>query len=226
MFNLLTRRFRVTVSLFSLYCIYGNRYAAEHMHVFYLSNNSTRNNITNNTIKRAMGDPIRIRDSSSYNQITGNTFSQAGAESAYEEWFCDLRVDERVCANHTAQCPSWQNNFSNNVLDGNFACQPLTIACLCQPSESYCGAPPLNGARVIAKNNRHTARPCSIGSDLRGDSIASLFAASSPAVMCSRPGPGLGPSHSTPCNYTSGVINSSGFFLVTRGSGSGLLKCP
>jgi parallel beta-helix repeat protein len=55
------------------------------MHVFYMSNNSTRNIITNNTIIRAMGDPVRIRDSSSYNLITGNTFSQAGAESMFEE---------------------------------------------------------------------------------------------------------------------------------------------
>lgn len=199
-------------------------YAAEHMHAFYLSNNSTRNNITNNIIVRAMGDPIRIRDSSSFNQITGNTFSQAGAESAFEEWFCDLRVDKKVCANHTAQCPSWQNNFSNNLLDGNFACGPLTVACLCQPNEDYCGAPPHNGARVIARNNRHTAKPCSIGRRLRGGAAASLFAASPSATMCSRPGPGLGPSHTNPCNYTAGIINRSGLFFVKRGSGP--IKCP
>jgi parallel beta-helix repeat protein len=198
------------------------------MHVFYLSNNSSRNNITNNTIRRAMGDPVRIRDSSSYNQITGNTFTQAGAESMFEEWFCDLKIDRRVCANHTAECPSWGNNVSDNLLDGNFVCRPLTVACLCQPREDYCGEIPRNGARVIARGNRQTAQPCSIGGSNGGGSVrfASRFAAAAPAVVCSRPGPGLDPTTApgAPCNYTAGVTNGSsgGLLFVERGQ----VKCP
>ena len=55
------------------------------MHAFYLSSNSSNNSITNNTILRAFGDPVRLRDSSSDNTIVGNVISQAGAESAFEE---------------------------------------------------------------------------------------------------------------------------------------------
>jgi hypothetical protein len=209
-------------------------YLAEHMHVFYLSNNSTRNVISNNTILRAFGDPFRIRDASSDNQITGNVLSQAGAESAFEEWFCDLKVDAKVCAHHAAECPSWNNRFSSNLLDGNFACLPLAAACLCQPSEDYCGTPPPGSARVITVNNRHTAAPCSLTpSDLLLPETARWIGGGAAAgEVCGRPGPGLGPEMGAPCNYTSSssssnhnVIAANRSRMLMHGTEESL-KCP
>ena len=130
--------------------------------------------------------------------------------------FCDLKVDKTVCAGHEPECPSWNNNFSQNLLDGNFACDQLTAACLCQPSESYCGSPRKGSLRVITDGNRHTATPCSIGRrGLGSGGYSELFAASPAAVVCGRSHGGR------PCNFSRAAPPSG-----LLGDVKGPLKCP
>jgi len=161
-------------------------YFGTHMHVWYLAHNSSFNSIINNTIRNTFGDPVRFRDGSSRNQIIGNILSKTGSESAYEDWFCDADVSTR-CQKHV-ECPSWLNNFSGNVLDGNFACLPLTAACYCQPSNTtHCHPPVVAAARVINSHNTQTEQPCS----LRWSTVAATAAATATTRMTSWP-PRLG----------------------------------
>jgi parallel beta-helix repeat protein len=65
-----------------------------HMHGVYLVKTS-RSTISGNTFSAISGDPVRIRDGSSGNTVSGNTFRKSGIYASFSEWR-DTRKGE-VC---------------------------------------------------------------------------------------------------------------------------------
>ncbi|MGJ5826525.1 right-handed parallel beta-helix repeat-containing protein [Streptomyces ossamyceticus] len=58
---------------------------AGHMHGVYLVN-TTGSTIAGNTFSSITGDPVRIRDGSRDNSVTGNTFTRSGTYAIFSEW--------------------------------------------------------------------------------------------------------------------------------------------
>ena len=96
------------------------------LHAIYIAHMSDRNKILRNHFENGCGDPIRVRDFSNYNIIAENTFIRIGKEAAYSEWFCDheQRTD---CTKPTQECPSWYNEFRDNILDKNYQGEKLAV---------------------------------------------------------------------------------------------------
>jgi len=60
----------------------------DHLHAIYVSDYSSNNMIKNNRFKTVMGDPIRVRNASNWNRVTGNRFVGCGQNAAVSEWLC------------------------------------------------------------------------------------------------------------------------------------------
>ncbi|MFN0139089.1 MAG: hypothetical protein ACKVQW_03245 [Pyrinomonadaceae bacterium] len=89
------------------------------LHALYVAHRSSGNQILRNRFKNGCGDPIRIRDYSNDNVINENHLIKIGRKAAYTDWYCDhdVRTD---CTKPAAECPSWNNQFRNNVLERRF----------------------------------------------------------------------------------------------------------
>ncbi|MFL6074421.1 MAG: hypothetical protein ACJ73S_13590 [Mycobacteriales bacterium] len=83
------------------------------LHGVYLAHNSSRNSVTGNQFSYITGVPMRTRNQSDTNDISGNTFTRAGATAFYSEWFCDSSC---VADNpgHPRECSSHGNVFHDN----------------------------------------------------------------------------------------------------------------
>ena len=93
----------------------GTAIECKRLHVIYLANGSSHNRIAGNEFLRGCGDPIKVRDSSNYNDIEDNRFDEIGYEAAFSDHFCNQ--DERNdCTKPTPECPSWGNRFRFNRL--------------------------------------------------------------------------------------------------------------
>jgi len=87
------------------------------IHAVYMAHRSSNNLIQTSQFVNVSGDPIRVRDSSDYNQIESNVFTNSGAY-AYSEWYCDIsRTD---CTSPVYECPSFGNLVRNNQLAGSY----------------------------------------------------------------------------------------------------------
>lgn len=132
------------------------------IHAIYAAHMSDRNTIASNRFVRSTGDPIRLRDYSNDNVITGNRLSRVGTHAGYTDWYCDhdARTD---CTKPTPECPSWGNQFRDNTLDGTWTCGALGAFHYFQgDSTTGCSRPSADARRVRTSGNVQTATPCSM----------------------------------------------------------------
>lgn len=129
------------------------------LHAIYAAHLSDRNLIRANRFERGTGDAVRIRDYSNDNKILENRFIQIGAQG-YSDWYCDHEV-ETACTKPTPECPSWRNEFRDNLLDGSWTCDPLTVWKLFQDDETAGCTKPPGAPRVSTSGNSQTTPPCS-----------------------------------------------------------------
>jgi hypothetical protein len=100
-------------------------YGRGQLHAIYISNMSQDNKIVGNYFDYFSGDPIRIRDESDRNKITGNVFGSAsdhtkpGDVHAISQWYCNDSVKE--CTQRQAtkrECASEGLQLRDNRIDG------------------------------------------------------------------------------------------------------------
>ena len=89
------------------------------LHAVYMAHHSSNNAIRNNRFVNISGDAVRVRDESNFNSITGNTFESAGVYG-YSDWFCNGKTNDRCTKNPPEECPSWGNEFRNNILGSQY----------------------------------------------------------------------------------------------------------
>jgi hypothetical protein len=132
------------------YNIYEGGDTELYMHGVYLLWYANDNLVADNVFKRISGDPIRVRDFSNFNTISNNLFSRSGYEAAYGEWYCNFEQFEpdhctKDPPEDVRECPSYENRFTDNILDGRFSrepagCRPLAAvykAFELQPGSDY-----------------------------------------------------------------------------------------
>lgn len=132
------------------------------IHGIYAAHMSDRNVIRSNRFLRSTGDPIRLRDYSNDNVITDNELIRVGSFAGYTDWYCDhdARTD---CTKPTPECPSWNNQFRDNTLDGTWDCGTLPVFHYFQDDSTTGCSPPAAGAvRLRTSGNTQTAVPCSL----------------------------------------------------------------
>lgn len=132
------------------------------IHAIYAAHGSERNTIARNRFLRSTGDPVRIRDFSNGNVITGNRFIRVGTNGGYTDWYCDhsARSD---CTSPDPECPSWSNQFRDNVLDGTWTCAPLpTFRYFQDDTTAGCSPPSATAVRLQTSGNTQSATPCSM----------------------------------------------------------------
>jgi len=132
------------------------------LHGLYLAHSAEHNLIKANSFKFHTGDPIRMRDGSNFNEVRDNKFTQTGAYG-YSEWYCD--VTQSNCTKDTPECPSWENEFRDNILNGGKSCDPLgtwklyiedSFPAQCPDSAPFAGA-----KRIYTSGNTKWSPPCS-----------------------------------------------------------------
>lgn len=131
------------------------------LHAIYAAHMSDRNQIRGNRFESGCGDPVRLRDFSNDNVIRNNTFKKIGVAAAYTDWYCDHEVNT-ACTKPTPECPSWDNQFRDNTLDGDWSCKALGVFKYFQDDTTKGCSPPSAGAkRLYTSGNTKTAVPCS-----------------------------------------------------------------
>lgn len=132
------------------------------IHAIYLAHGSERNEIARNRFFRSTGDPVRVRDYSNGNVIVDNRFIQVGNHAGYTEWYCDHDTRDD-CTKVGPECPSWQNQFRDNTLDGTWTCDRLsTFEYFQDATATGCSPPTDDAVRLRTSGNEHTATPCSL----------------------------------------------------------------
>ncbi len=130
------------------------------LHAIYIAHMSDRNQILRNRFENNAGDPIRVRDYSNDNVINNNTFKKVAIDAAYSEWYCDHDT-RNDCTKPTPECPSWGNQFRDNSLNGNYACQKLgTFKYYQDDSTTGCSKPSAQARRLSTSGNTSAASPC------------------------------------------------------------------
>lgn len=132
------------------------------IHAIYAAHMSDRNRIESNRFKNSTGDPVRLRDFSNYNVITANQFTKVGVWGGYTDWYCDhdVRTD---CTKVGPECPSWQNQFRDNTLDGNWTCGTLgTFHYFQGDTTTGCSKPEASAVRLRTSGNTQTPTTCSL----------------------------------------------------------------
>lgn len=138
-----------------------NRTSLNMLHAIYVAHLSSHNLIRGNRFYNNTGDPVRVRDFSNYNQILKNRFIKVGQYAGYTDWYCDH--DSRDdCTKPEPECPSWQNEFRDNELDGTWGCDVLgTFEYFQGDSPSGCSVPEVGAVRLRTSGNiRPEGGPC------------------------------------------------------------------
>ncbi|WP_146121053.1 hypothetical protein [Achromobacter sp. MYb9] len=100
-------------------------YGRGHLHSIYISNMSQGNEIVGNKFDDFSGDPIRIRDQSDRNRISGNIFGSAsdntkpGDVHAISQWYCNDGV--KACVERQVarkECASEDLELRDNRIEG------------------------------------------------------------------------------------------------------------
>ena len=126
-----------------------SRSGCSSLHALYVAHMSSGNQILRNRFKNGCGDPIRIRDYSNDNVINENHLIKIGRKAGYTDWYCDhdVRTD---CTKPAAECPSWNNQFRNNILERNFwRILPLKDFHYFQDAKATGCSPPSSDARRL-----------------------------------------------------------------------------
>lgn len=90
-----------------------NRQKCGLIHAIYLAHHSTGNTVRGNKFEGGCGDAIRLRDGSSNNIISDNSFSDFWAFAPISDWYCDASSRED-CTKESGECPSFGNVLSQN----------------------------------------------------------------------------------------------------------------
>lgn len=136
-----------------------NRTSGALLHAIYVAHGSDRNTITSNRFVRNSGDPVRVRDFSNGNVITKNTFTKVGTAAGYTDWYCDhdVRTD---CTKADPECPSWNNQFRDNALNGMFTCAPLPTFVYFQDDTAKGCTKPAGAVRLSTSGNTQNTALC------------------------------------------------------------------
>lgn len=96
--------------------IVNKRYYGQE-HGFYIVR-SSRNTIVDNRFTNVGGDPVRVRDSSNDNTVTGNTFTRSGKLGYIGDWYCKAGTcpAEVLFPQERGESPSTGNVFVGNTL--------------------------------------------------------------------------------------------------------------
>jgi hypothetical protein len=130
------------------------------LHSLYIAHMSDRNRIERNRFVRNSGDPVRLRDFSNDNIINDNRFIQSGIEAGYTDWYCDHDARDD-CTKPEPECPSWNNQFRNNELDGDYLCGQLGTFHYFQGEDTTGCAPPTpDSRRLRTSGNEHITPSC------------------------------------------------------------------
>ncbi len=137
-----------------------NASASGLLHAIYVAHMSDRNIIKKNRFKKGSGDPIRVRDFSNDNVVNENRFIQIGKKAAYSHWYCDHEVRDD-CTKVGPECPSWGNQFRDNLLDGDYQCAPLSGFNYAQDDATAgCAPPSPSSVRLRTSGNTKHTPPC------------------------------------------------------------------
>lgn len=132
------------------------------IHAIYVAHMSDRNTIHANRFLRSTGDPVRVRDFSNGNVITENRFTRVGTHAGYTDWYCDHEA-RSDCTKPTPECPSWDNQFRDNMLDGSWSCGALgTFHYFQDDATAGCARPSAASRRLRTSGNTQTSAPCSM----------------------------------------------------------------
>jgi hypothetical protein len=130
------------------------------LHAIYAAHMSDRNLIRANRFKNGCGDPLRFRDFSNYNVIRDNKLIKIGVNAGYTDWYCDHDVNT-ACTKPGPECPSWENQFRDNLLDGDYSCNPLSgFKYFQDETTTGCSPPSPTAKRLYTSGNTKTAVPC------------------------------------------------------------------
>ncbi|SDN28735.1 right-handed parallel beta-helix repeat-containing protein [Allokutzneria albata] len=87
---------------------------AGYVHGTYVTHFSSSNVIVRNRFEWISGDPIKVRNASSYNVFEHNTFDRTGRTAHYADEFCDLDCARKNKIDR--QCASFHNRLFRNKL--------------------------------------------------------------------------------------------------------------
>jgi hypothetical protein len=132
------------------------------IHALYLAWGADRNVIRGNRFLRSTGDAVRVRDFSNGNLIEKNRFTKVGTFAGYSDWFCDREISPACREAPPLECPSWNNRFRNNVLDGKWDCAPMPAFHYFQDGVTAGCSRPTGAVRLRTAGNKRTARACSL----------------------------------------------------------------
>lgn len=96
------------------------------MHALYIAHHSSNNRIIENEFNHACGSPIRLRDSSNDNLAVGNIFRDIQSKAIFDEWYCNKSISKRTCTKKNPECPSWNNRFERNEVEGSSSTAMIT----------------------------------------------------------------------------------------------------
>jgi hypothetical protein len=108
------------------------------VHGIYLAHWSRRNTVVSNRFESISGAPMRVRNDSNDNNISGNVFERTGQRSHYDEWFCDAPC---VANNpgHPRECASHGNVFHHNDIRSGYTGGDISVWALQPPGIDYPG---------------------------------------------------------------------------------------
>jgi len=137
------------------------------IHALYLAHYAHRNMISRNVFRNNSGDAVRLRDYSNGNVITANRFYKVGVTAGYSDWYCEHEHRDDCTKRNSSgdplpECPSWDNQFRDNLLDGDYLCNPLGVWFYAQPDTAWgCSPPSPDARRVRTSGNTRPDPPCS-----------------------------------------------------------------
>ncbi len=130
------------------------------MHALYLAHRASDNVIADNRFIDQTGDAVRVRDRSHRNRVHGNRFDRAGIRGAMSEWYAYPGVGAARDMTSARECPSYHNEFFDNVIGTNYAGDPLQPIYVFHEHRDLpdgCEPPAADTPRMIARDNRTTA---------------------------------------------------------------------
>ncbi|MFC0037040.1 right-handed parallel beta-helix repeat-containing protein [Actinomadura rayongensis] len=129
----------------------GDPAQAALVHGVYLAHRSSGNIIRGNRFDGVSGDPIRTRNASGGNKVSGNVFVRAGSKAFFSDWF-----QRRADASAPRECASLENRFYDNTLTSGYNGPVRTWSASpgSDTSTGGTGCEPEPAQRVLAWGNR------------------------------------------------------------------------
>lgn len=124
------------------------------VHGVYMAHGSTGNVVQDNRFVQVSGDPIRTRNASGDNHVSGNEFVRAGSKAYLSDWFVDAPAPGAP-----RECPSRGNQFFGNTMRTGYAGEAVRTWSASPPvlgDEVDRGCPQRSGKRVRAWGNRES----------------------------------------------------------------------